>query len=201
MVCEKYLHTKLSVIDGIFQIGYYYKKAVTQFQKENDILTAHILRLKNRRNKVYAQPLCRAMYLLIKNRFPLLLDAEAIIPVPNHVDDEDRDVKAIALAEELSEQFKKDGRNVQVQHAIKKVKNISTHRLNRDQKEIVVENGMFEFDNKTSVKQKKIILVDDVLTNGIIKGKCGSILKENGAQKIWGLVAGRNFSEPTWYDN
>lgn len=196
-VChEFYLHEKLAQIDSVFQIGYYYSAAVRQFMKQNDILTEHILKLKILKNKIYAKPLGKALYLLIKSRLEPLLSADMIVPVPNHIDDPNRDVKAVALAEELAAQFNSDNKNIEIQHAIRKVINISTHGLSRDQKEIVVENGMFEFDDKKSIKDKKIILVDDVLTNGIIKGKCASILRENGAQKIWGLVAGRNFTVP-----
>ncbi|MDE1818314.1 MAG: hypothetical protein KGI19_06900 [Thaumarchaeota archaeon] len=193
---EDYLHTKLIHLDNTYQIGYYYRKAIISFKKDNDVLTGHILKVKKYWNAIYAKPLGKAMFLLIKHRIPDLLDADMIVPVPNHIEDEHRDAKAVALAYELEENFKLNGKSAKVTNALKKVLNVSTHGLSRDQKEIEVEKGMFEFNNNVSVSNKKIILVDDVLTNGIIKGKCASLIKENGSDKICGLVAGRNFTVP-----
>ena len=51
--------------------------------------------------------------------------------------------------------------------------------------------NMFKFNFDCQVEKKKILLVDDILTAGHIKGKCASILKENGADKVWIYVAGR----------
>jgi len=196
---EKYLHRKLlNNVDRTYQIGYHYKPAVREFMKKNDLLTGHIWKLKKNWHAIYAKPLGKAMFLLIKHRAPDLLDADMIVPVPNHVDDEDRDVKAVALANELGDQFKQNGKKARVIPALRKIINISTRGMSRDRKEEVVDQGMFEYDNKTSISNQKIILVDDVLTNGIIKGKCASLLRENGANTIWGVVAGRNFSIPIY---
>lgn len=198
---ESYLDKKLKNIDGTFQLGYYYKAKLRQFRKDKDVLSDHILELKKHWNEIYAKPLGKAMYLAIKNKYPLLLDADAIVPVPNHPDDPHHAVKAVAIANELGVQFQNDGKKIEVMDALLKVINISTHGLSRDDKEILVDKGMFEFNTSHSVQKKKLILVDDVLTNGIIKGKCTDILRENGAEKIWGYVAGRNFSEPLHDDN
>lgn len=192
---ERYLHNKLVDIDRCCQIGYYYKKSALRFKDDDDILTGHILELKKRWNIHYAVPIGIAMYLTIQNHFPFMLDADVIVPVPNHPDDEHNEVKAVALATELATQFRSDDRSIECVLALQKVKNISTQGLSRDEKEVLTEE-MFEVNSTHSVKDKKIILVDDVLTNGIIKGKCASLLKENGADKVWGIVAGRNFSVP-----
>jgi len=198
---ESFLDKKLRNIDGTFQLGYYYKKKLRQFKKDEDVLTGHILKLKFYQNGIYAKPLGKAMYLSIKNRHQLLLEADSIVPVPNHPDDPNFEVKAVALANELGNQFRNDGKEIEVIDAIHKVTNISTRGFSRDEKEALVEQGLFEFNIKVSISNRKIILVDDVLTNGIIKGKCTNILRENGAEKIWGYVAGRNFSEPIFDDN
>lgn len=194
---EWYLHEKLADIDRCCQVGYYYKKSSRQFQHENDILTGHILKIKKQWNleQGYAKPLGIAMYLTIKNHFPFMLDADIIVPIPNHPEDTHRDAKAVALANELQIQFRLDNRSIECIPALQKVKNISTQGYSRDEKEIIVED-MFEINPSFSVEKKKIILIDDVLTNGIIKGKCASLLKHNGAEKVWGFVAGRNFSVP-----
>lgn len=198
---ESYLDKKLKNIDGLFQLGYYYKKKLRSFKKENDVLSTHIIKLKFRQNDFYSKPLGKAMYLTIKNRYPLLLEADTIVPVPNHPDDPNFEVKAVALANEIGDQIRNNGKEIEVIDAIHKVTNISSYGFSRDEKEDLVEKGMFEFNPHVSISKKKVILVDDVLTNGIIKGKCADILRENGAEKIWGYVAGRNFSEPISDDN
>lgn len=113
-----------------------------------------------------------------------------IIPVPNHEDDRHSDAKAVALAKELGNIMKKESSNIEVVEALQKVRDLSVLRLNQEEREMAVE-GMFQFDSSKNISNKKVILVDDVLTAGNIKGQCATILKEYGAQKVWILVAGR----------
>ena len=47
-------------------------------------------------------------------------------------------------------------------------------------------NGCFQYTGKSLV-EKNIILVDDVVTSGSTLNECAKVLKEKGAQKIWGL--------------
>ncbi len=112
------------------------------------------------------------------------------IPVPNHVDDPYSNSKAIALSKELANEYEQDGKHVGVIPALLKTNDSKTHSLSRPEREEIVKN-MFQFNAKESVRGKSIVLVDDVLTAGNIKGKCASILKENGAKKVWCFVAGR----------
>jgi len=185
---ESYLHNSLKDTDGIFQLGYYHKKYSTAKLMENDMLSKDILGLKNDPN--YAIPLAKSMFLLMKNYFPILLDVDVIVPVPNHVDDSNSHAKAVALSNELANEYIRAGKQVNVVHALSKIKNISTHNLSRSEREETVKN-MFQFNTKESVRGKNVALVDDVLTAGNIKGKCASILKENGAKKVWCFIAGR----------
>lgn len=41
------------------------------------------------------------------------------------------------------------------------------------------------------IKNQNVILIDDVLTTGATMGECAKILKEEGAEKVWGLVLAR----------
>jgi len=46
----------------------------------------------------------------------------------------------------------------------------------------------FKIIDKSAVKNRTIVLVDDVTTTGTTLNECAKILKEAGAKKVWGLV-------------
>jgi ComF family protein len=49
--------------------------------------------------------------------------------------------------------------------------------------------GIFKFNGGAEkIKNKNIILVDDVFTTGSTLEECAKILRENGAKEVWGLV-------------
>lgn len=185
---ESYLHSSLKDVDGVYQLGYYYKKYSTEKTLENDRLSKDIIGLKNNPN--FAIPIAKAMFLLMKTNFPILLDVDAIVPVPNHSEDSFSHTKAVALSNELVKEYEQASKHVDVIPALLKIQNVKTHTLSRPEREEVVKN-MFKFNDKVSIEGKNIVLVDDVLTAGNIKGKCATLLKENGAKKIWCFIAGR----------
>lgn len=185
---EHYLHEHLEAVDGTFQLGHYFKKASMRYKKADDLLNEHIWNLK--KNPEYAKPLAQALFLVMNHCFPLLREADLIVPVPNHQDDYYREAKAVALAKELGELYASNGLKTTVSHCIEKVKNVQLRPLNQHEREEAVE-GMFKFNLKESVKEKKVILLDDVLTAGNVKGICSTLLKSQGAVKVWIMVLGR----------
>ncbi len=49
----------------------------------------------------------------------------------------------------------------------------------------------FKIIDKSAVKNRTIVLVDDVTTTGTTLDECAWVLKEAGAKKVWGLVVAR----------
>lgn len=45
--------------------------------------------------------------------------------------------------------------------------------------------------NPVAVKQKKILLVDDIATTGATLNECAKVLKRNGAASVWAIVLAR----------
>lgn len=185
---ESYLHNSLKDTDGVFQLGYYHKYSTEKEPMKGDRLSKDILGLKN--NPSFGVPIAKSMFLLMNKYFPILLDADMIVPVPNHSDDVHSDAKAVALSKELTNEYTNAGKQITNTHALLKVKNTSTRSLSRPDREEAVKD-MFQFNDNESVRGKSIVLVDDILTAGNIKGKCASLLKEHGAKKVWCFVAGR----------
>jgi ComF family protein len=52
--------------------------------------------------------------------------------------------------------------------------------------------GVFRIKNQElSIKNKKIVIVDDITTTGTTLNECAKVLKEAGAKEVWGLVISR----------
>jgi competence protein ComFC len=51
--------------------------------------------------------------------------------------------------------------------------------------------GVFAVKNNEAIKNKKILLVDDVYTTGATMEECARILKKAGAREVWGIAVAR----------
>lgn len=52
-------------------------------------------------------------------------------------------------------------------------------------------HGVFALKEGSSVKDKKILLIDDVWTTGSTLKECTTVLKRNGSKLVWGLTIAR----------
>ncbi len=51
--------------------------------------------------------------------------------------------------------------------------------------------GVFSCSDRESIKNKKILLVDDVFTTGATMEECARVLKDAGAKEVWGVAVAR----------
>ena len=72
---------------------------------------------------------------------------------------------------------------------IKKKNTIQQAELNREERLRNLE-GVFvvETQNFVSLREKNILLVDDITTTGSTLEECARVLKESGAKNVWGIV-------------
>ncbi len=54
--------------------------------------------------------------------------------------------------------------------------------------------GVFSLQNKISLKGKKILLIDDIMTTGATFHQCARVLKEGAASHIYGITVARTVS-------
>lgn len=69
----------------------------------------------------------------------------------------------------------------------RKYNNIPQVGLKGAQRKVNVKD-IFKIKNNTLLTNKKVLLVDDVITTGATMQECAKILKEAGAKEVYGLV-------------
>jgi len=94
--------------------------------------------------------------------------------------------QSLLLAEELSKEF-----NLPIMEVLAKIKETrSQANLNKEERQNNIKN-IFAIDEKfaeTEIKNKNIILVDDVFTTGATLFEAVKILRQSGAKEIWAIV-------------
>lgn len=182
-------HSKLALCDGAFQLGGYYAvKKIAQQEKE-DSLTQFILALKD--HEEYAEPVGGAMALMIKHRYPALLDTEILIPIPAYGN---RYNQARSLCNAIANYLNiNEGTNIKVLEPLRKIKDIELHKLKTSKEREDAAQGMFDSnENIKEVTGKKITIVDDMLTTGTTMSECIKILRNYRPLKMWVYVAAGN---------
>jgi ComF family protein len=126
----------------------------------------------------------RAMASLIRTDYELN-QADVIVPVPLFWWKKLRRGynQASLLAHIISQET-----NISEHHALRRVKNTRTQtRLKESERQ---DNVMNAFAVETDgVENKKVLLVDDVLTTGATMNECARVLKQAGAQEVYSCVA------------
>ena len=79
-----------------------------------------------------------------------------------------------------------------ITNALVRKKNIQHQAdLNRKQRRNNIKN-CFVLKNKELIKNKNILLIDDVITTGATLNEQAKLLKQNNAQTVWALVIAKN---------
>ncbi|MEK7658177.1 MAG: ComF family protein [Patescibacteria group bacterium] len=109
-----------------------------------------------------------------------------IVPIPLYPNKERK--RGFNQAKLLAE-FVGQKLNIELAAALKKIKNIKPQaQIKNGEERIKNIEGCFEITNPELVKNKNIILMDDVFTSGATMNEAVKILKEAGAKRIIALV-------------
>jgi len=74
-------HKNLELAEKTFQMGFYFPYTKLDLQDESDILSQHIIRMKN--DNGYAELIGTAMALTVVNNYKEMLDADILVPSPS----------------------------------------------------------------------------------------------------------------------
>ena len=74
--------------------------------------------------------------------------------------------------------------NIPVSNCIKKVKHTKEQKKLTKEERIKNLIGAFEVTSNEDIKNKRVLLIDDVMTTGATIGECTKILKKSGVKEI-----------------
>ncbi len=161
--------------------------------KENYISKNLILKLKyppfiKTLNKTLADLIASHIYLSETNPKDVFLDS-VLIPIPLYK----KKMKyrgfnqTFEIAKEISQRFKV---KMEINNLVKIKETLSQTNLTKEQRERNIQNSFF-CNSPEKIKNKKVFLVDDVYTTGSTMEEAAKILKESGAEGVWGIVVAR----------
>ena len=82
--------------------------------------------------------------------------------------------------------------NIPVSDCIKKIKNTKEQKTLTKEERVKNLKGAFKVSRVKDIKNKDVILIDDVMTTGATINECKDILKRSGANKITVLTIAKS---------
>ena len=180
---------RLSSVTDLWQLGYYIPRKYEH--SERDYLSQQILS-----NKEHHHPdiLAIAMYSLAKKKKFPIFDVDVIAPVPNFETDPFKNNKAVSIAKYLTLAMQKNGHKQVIfkESLLKKTMNKTTKHMHPAEKEsFYAENQVYEFNDKSgNISDKKILLIDDVITQGFTAEQCLNEITKNNPSSLYFYAAG-----------
>jgi len=185
--CEREL-ARVYGFNRVYALGRY----LSREKMPDDLLSKHIVYLKAGYRQ-YSEPLGSALYLFVKNKFPELLEADYVVPVPAHENARER--RGFNQTELILDEYCIYS-NQDSLLCLDKLKDFkfATEKIGLAKRYELVKD-MFRLKSSSfekNIKEKYIILLDDVVTSCAQSSKCSQILINHGAKKVDVLTLGRN---------
>jgi competence protein ComFC len=179
--CEKQLESQAKFrIEKKANKNYYFQEHLYIFEYQG-IIRKILLNYKFN-DRAYLYKTITNFLLKNKKIFPFFKSYDTIVPVPiSKKRKKERGYNQSALiAKEIA-------RNIEIEYnkqSLYKKKNIiEQSKLNKEQRQINIQ-GVYELYNHKKIKNKKILLVDDIYTTGSTVNECCRILSQAQPKKI-----------------
>ena len=174
-ICDTPIYSESEYCDGCRKNSKAFDKAVAPFVYEGKVRSM-VLRFKNDNAKYLANPMAKLMAdKLIKEN----IEFDIIVPVPlSEKSFKKRKYnQSLLLAEQLSLILNKP-LNSEVLTKIKETKHQKELTYDQRQRNLT---GAFQINNSSEIKNKKILLVDDILTTCATANHLSMLLKKHAA--------------------
>ena len=122
------------------------------------------------------------------NSDPILKQADAIIPIPLHP--ARKRERGFNQAELLSLAIS-DQTGIPIHNALKRKKNTKSQVTLAPKERIENMQGAFIIRDKEMIVNKRVILIDDVITSGATISSAAQVLQNAGVKEVYGLVVAR----------
>ena len=167
----------------------FFKKHLYIFQYE-DIIREKLLKFKFE-NKSYLHRTFAEAILNNKENIKFIEQYDYLIPVPIHK--KRKKHRGYNQSELIASTISEEVKNIKLKNnIIKKYKNIIPQSsLNKEQRVKNIIN-VYKITNKNIIKNKKILLLDDIYTTGSTVNECGRILIEGGCKEVGIITISKN---------
>lgn len=157
----------------IYALGYFnipFNNLIREFKYHNRLFL----------RKIFAQALSN---IIINDYY--LKACDYLVPVPLHKAKlrERGYNQSEILAKEIGKIINKE-----VSNCLIRKKNTKSQTKLKEEKRIENVRNAFVFNNNYNIENKRIILIDDVMTTGATLNTCAQVLIENKAKEVFGLV-------------
>ena len=191
VLCESCKDLVLKVIDSSqFDFSdekYNFANKIVAVFEYNKVTSKAILRLKNVGDRdiveFFGELLCKEFY----NNFAVG-EIDLLIPVPMHK--LKRRLKGFNHSDCIAKYVSEKTDIPVIKNALIKVKNNKTQHFLSEQERKENILGVYALKRNKDIKDKNILLVDDVITTGSTLSECATVLYKNGAKSVSALVIG-----------
>lgn len=168
-------------------IGKNFERQINVFGYDGEI--RHNILLYKFKDKSYMYKTFAKIILNSKKIYDILQTYDIIISVPVHK--KRKMHRGYDQSELIAREIAKNIKTLEYKKVLKKIKNNQMQSsLNKNMRVQNVKD-VYEAVNKEIIKNKKIILFDDIYTTGNTVNECSKVLKKNGAKEILVLSLAR----------
>lgn len=142
--------------------------------------------------KDLAEPLSKLIiehFLLLDKNSQKILQDGILIPVP--LDKRKLKKRGFNQSEEIAKEISKALKIPLIPDNLVKTKETQPQMELSEEERLINIKDAFSVKNPDEIKNKKVLLVDDVYTTGSTMEECARVLKKAGVKEVWGVVIAR----------